>query len=320
MGSLVVGGAGYIGSHLVHLLRERGDDVWIVDDLSTGIRDRIDGAQFVGLDITAPDAERTLTHLMADHGLDTVFQFAALKSVEESVSHPLRYYDVNVHGLLTVLAASTAAGVERFVLSSSAAVYGDTGSEPVTEDDATTPLSPYGRSKLMGESIVRDVVAASGMTAASLRYFNVAGAATPQLADRGSSNLVPRVLHCIAKGDAPEINGDDYDTPDGTCVRDYIDVVDLASAHLYVSEHLPGNPGSYSTFNVGTGVGISVREVVDRAIAITGADVEPVVLPRRAGDPATVVADSSRLHRLGWTAGRGLDDMIASTWAAFRAV
>jgi len=249
-----------------------------------------------------------------------VVHLAAKKQVGESVEMPLVYYRENVHGLQTLLEAMAAAGVGRFVFSSSAAVYGMPDVDLVTEDTPCVPINPYGETKLVGEWMARAVGAAHGISTACLRYFNVAGAATAELADTGVFNIVPMVFEKLTEGAAPRIFGDDYDTPDGTCIRDYIHVADLADAHVAAARKLaePG-PVRDLTLNIGRGEGVSVRELIDLICEVTGHEgVTPKVTPRRPGDPARVVAAADRItSELGWKAHHDVRDMISSAWAGW---
>lgn len=321
MGSLIVGGAGYIGSHVIASLRAAGERTIAVDDLSAGLRPRVsDDTPLFVWDVAESGAADRLSSLIGAESVDTVYLFAALKRVDESVSDPLRYYDVNVEGLRQVLDACVRGGCSNVVFSSSAAVYGDTDRPVVDENAPLEPINPYGRSKLAGEWLVRDVAQAAGIHAAILRYFNVAGTASAALADRAGTNLIPRVLERIARGEPPRIFGRDYPTPDGTCVRDFIHVGDLAEAHVHVGSWLRSTSESTIVLNVGMGRGISVLDVVSRARELTGhSELGPEFLPRRPGDPASVVADATRLGELGWRPRYGLDDMISSTWNALTA-
>lgn len=313
---MVVGGAGYIGAHLVSLLSRTGTEVTVVDDLSTGVAGRVATSRLLIEDVTSAGATMILASAMREMDVDTIYHFAARKAVDESVSWPLSYYRSNLEGLANVLKAAVKANVERFVFSSSAAVYGETEDGPVAENSRTSPINPYGRSKLAGEWLVRDVRRAHGIKTASLRYFNVAGTSSSVLSDLGRSNLIPSVLSLIKEGTSPQIFGNDYDTPDGTCIRDYIHVEDLVEAHQSVANSLD-NPDSPTEFNVGVGRGYSVAEVVHRAIEITGSEgLEPAVFSRRAGDPSSVVADIQRIQATGWRARRSLSDMLTSSWAA----
>ncbi|MBK6016699.1 UDP-glucose 4-epimerase GalE [Streptomyces sp. MBT53] len=310
---LITGGAGYIGAHVVRAMTEAGEQVVVYDDLSTGIAARVpDGVPVVlGSTLDAELVARTL----ADQDVTGVVHLAAKKQIGESVDQPLRYYRENVEGLRVLLEAVTTAGVPSFVFSSSAAVYGMPDVELVTEETPCVPMSPYGETKLAGEWLVRATGRATGLSTASLRYFNVAGAAAPELADVGVFNLVPMVFEKLTEDLPPRIFGDDYATPDGTCVRDYIHVVDLAEAHVAAARALQASPGRALTLNIGSGEGVSVREMIDRINAITGYDRPPTVHPRRPGDPARVVASADRITtELGWKAKHDVQDMIASAW------
>ncbi|BAU33298.1 UDP-glucose 4-epimerase GalE [Microcella alkaliphila] len=321
---LVTGGSGYIGAHVCRLLRDRGDTVVVVDDFVTGIRERVAEFAQLELSLAAPGAAEAVADFAREHGAEAMIHFAGRKQVPESVAQPLMYWNDNVAGLAAVLQACGSAGVERFLFSSSAAVYGD-ASGHVTEDAPCHPVNPYGASKLAGEWLTADVARATGLRATSLRYFNVAGAGWPELVDTAVLNLVPMVMERLAAGNAPRIFGDDYATVDGTCVRDFIHVLDLAEAHLAALDALAGAPAStHQVFNVGTGTGISVRQVVEGVRARwphSALDSPPVpaavVEPRRPGDPAEVVADPSRIaETLGWRATRTLDDILDSVIAA----
>ncbi|MGC9407755.1 UDP-glucose 4-epimerase GalE [Streptomyces sp. DZ1-3] len=319
MSWLVTGGAGYIGAHVVRALVDGGERVVVFDDLSTGSADRVpDGTPLViGSVLDGALVERVIR----DHAVTGVVHIAGKKQVGESVERPLHYYRENVTGLATLLEAMTSTGVDRLVFSSSAAVYGMPDVDLVTEDTPCLPLSPYGETKLAGEWLINAAARAHGIRAASLRYFNVAGAATPELSDSGVFNLIPMVFERLEAGDAPRVFGDDYATPDGTCVRDYIHVEDIASAHLAAARRLADAPeGTALTLNVGRGEGSSVREMVDRVLKVTGRqDLAPQVTERRPGDPARIVAAADRAREeLGWTARHDLDDMIDSAWRGWR--
>lgn len=315
---LVTGGAGYIGAHVVKLLSSRGDEVVVVDDLSTGIRLRIGTVPLVQLDVSSSGAPDLIADTLLAHDVDTVVHFAARKEVGESVERPAWYYQQNVGGLANVLLAMESAGVERIIFSSSAAVYAPSET-PVTENDATGPISPYGETKLVGEWLVRAGAAARGLSAVSLRYFNVAGAGYPELGDTAALNLIPMVLEKLADGEPPLIFGDDYATPDGTCIRDYVHVQDVAEAHLAAIDGLESLGEGHRVLNVGTGRGRSVREIVDAVLAVAGVGIEPIVAERRPGDPAVVVATVDRIRsELGWSARFGLDEIVQSSWDAHR--
>jgi UDP-glucose 4-epimerase len=314
----VTGGAGYIGGHVVAALRERGDEVVVVDDLSAGRADRIGGVRLERIDLAAPDAAAALTGVLRDAHVDGVIHLAARKRVDESVARPLWYHEQNGGGTLAVIRAATAAGVGRVVFSSTAAVYASSD-EPVTEDSPTVPANPYGETKLTGEWMLRAHAATGALRGVSLRYFNVAGAASPELADARGGNVVPMVLDRIDAGEAPRVFGDDYPTRDGTCVRDYIHVSDVASAHLAALDALGEGP-DYRVYNIGTGTGTSVRELVEALLEVAGPSLEPIVEPRRAGDPAVVVADAARIRaELGWQPQYDLADIVESAWRARRA-
>jgi UDP-glucose 4-epimerase len=317
---LVTGGAGYIGGHVVSALRARGDHVVVVDDLSAGRPERVGDVPLERIDLAAAGARDELADAMRRHQVTAVIHLAARKKVEESVQRPVWYFDENLGGLVSVLHAAEATGVSGVVFSSTAAVYGP-AEEPVAEDGVTAPVNPYGETKLVGEWMLRDLAAASSVRGIALRYFNVAGAATPELGDTADSNIVPMVYSRLEAGQRPLIFGDDYDTPDGTCVRDYVHVADVADAHLSALDALADETAApYRVYNIGTGTGSSVRELVTRMIEISGSDLDPEIAPRRAGDPAVVVADAGRIRReLGWEARYGLDEMLRSAWEARRA-
>ncbi|MGW7267269.1 UDP-glucose 4-epimerase GalE [Streptomyces sp. NPDC054842] len=310
---LITGGAGYIGAHVVRAMTEAGERAVVYDDLSTGIAERVpaDVPLVVGSTLDGELLARTCT----EHRITGVVHLAAKKQVGESVEQPLRYYRENVEGLRVLLEAVTEAAVPSFVFSSSAAVYGMPDVDLVTEETPCAPMSPYGETKLAGEWLVRATGRATGLSTASLRYFNVAGAAAPELADVGVFNLVPMVFERLTQAAPPRIFGDDYPTPDGTCVRDYIHVVDLADAHVAAARVLRASPGTDLTLNIGRGEGVSVREMVDRINAITGHDAPPTVTARRPGDPPRVVASADRAAaELGWKAKYDVQDMITSAW------
>ncbi|MFF8356175.1 UDP-glucose 4-epimerase GalE [Streptomyces chartreusis] len=316
MSWLITGGAGYIGAHVVRAMTEAGERAVVYDDLSTGIADRVPDSVPLVVGSTL-DRER-VARAIAAHRITGVVHLAAKKQVGESVDLPLLYYRENVEGLRVLLEAVTAADVRSFVFSSSAAVYGMPDVDLVTEETPCAPMSPYGETKLAGEWLVRATGKATGLATASLRYFNVAGAATPELADTGVFNLVPMVFEKLTENAPPRIFGDDYPTPDGTCIRDYIHVVDLAEAHVAAARALQDSPGHDLTLNIGRGEGVSVREMIDRINAVTGYDHPPTVTPRRPGDPARVVASADRIAtELDWKAKHDVQDMIASAWAGW---
>ncbi|MCX5605812.1 UDP-glucose 4-epimerase GalE [Streptomyces phaeochromogenes] len=314
---LITGGAGYIGAHVVRAMTEAGERAVVYDDLSTGIAERVpDGVPLVvGSTL---DGER-VARALNDHTVTGVVHLAAKKQVGESVDLPLHYYRENVEGLRVLLQAVTAAAVPSFVFSSSAAVYGMPSAARegalVTEETPCVPMSPYGETKLAGEWLVRATGRAHGLSTASLRYFNVAGAAAPELADTGVFNLIPMVFEKLTEGVPPRVFGDDYPTPDGTCVRDYIHVADLAEAHVAAARRLATAPGTDLTLNIGRGEGVSVREMIDRINEVTGHTLAPTVTPRRPGDPPRVVASADRIAaELAWKAKYDVHDMITSAW------
>ncbi|WP_123527836.1 UDP-glucose 4-epimerase GalE [Streptomyces sp. 840.1] len=316
---MVTGGAGYIGAHVVRAMLAGGQRVVVYDDLSTGSAEKVpEGVPLVTGSVLDRPA---LGAAIRDHGVTGVVHIAGKKQVGESVERPLHYYRENVTGLEVLLESMVDAGVDRLVFSSSAAVYGMPDVTLVTEDTPCAPMSPYGETKLVGEWLIHAAARAHGLRCASLRYFNVAGAASPELADAGVFNLIPMVFERLEAGLGPRIFGDDYATPDGTCVRDYIHVEDIASAHLAAAHRLDdAERGTDLTLNIGRGEGSSVREMVDRILKVTDhADTVPEVTARRPGDPARVVAAADRIRaELGWSARFGLDEMIDSAWQGWR--
>jgi UDP-glucose 4-epimerase len=313
-GWLLTGGAGYIGSHVAREMAAAGMRVVVLDDLSSGVMERVsDDVPFVRADI---GDGATVRRVLREHRVEGVIHLAARKAVEESCADPLLYYRQNVAGLMSMLDAMQAEGVGRLVFSSSAAVYGTQDDAHVDESAPTAPDSPYGRTKLVGEWMVRDAVAAHGVAAVNLRYFNVVGCADPALADLAGENLFPALIARVAAGRPVSVYGSDYPTPDGTCVRDYIHVQDLAEAHV-AATRLTAGPGSTTTVNVGCGRGHSVLDVVREFGRAAGRPVPYALEPRRDGDPAAMVADASRAADvLGWTARLGLAEMVDSAWAA----
>ncbi|WP_445277084.1 UDP-glucose 4-epimerase GalE [Streptomyces sp. DSM 41033] len=311
---LITGGAGYIGAHVAKAITGAGEKVVVLDDISSGIEARLP-ADVTLVRGSASDRE-VLDRVLAEHAVTGVVHLAAKKQVGESVEKPLLYYRENVTGLGVLLEAVVAAGVRRFLFSSSAAVYGVPDVDLITEETPCAPINPYGETKLAGEWLVRATGRAHGISTACLRYFNVAGAAEPELADTGVFNVVPMFFDRLTRGETPRIFGDDYPTPDGTCVRDYIHVADLADAHLAVAAHLDRSAdGGDLTVNIGRGEGVSVRRLAELVGEVTGLPAEPVVEPRRPGDAARAVASAARMtEELGWTARRGMREMVESAW------
>ena len=321
MALLVCGGAGYIGSHMVRALLERGERVVVLDSLRTGHRQAVPAAAaFHAGDMRDP---AVLDAVFSAQPVEAVLHFAAISLVGESMRRPLDYLDNNVGGMLALLEAMRRHGVGRLVFSSSAAVYGEPDSVPVAEDAPLHPASPYGESKLMMERAAWWAERAHGIRSVVLRYFNVAGAwPDGSLGEdhRPESHLIPRLL-LSALGKLPEftIFGEDYPTDDGTCVRDYIGVMDLVEAHVRALEHLRRG-GASLTCNLGNGAGFSVRQVVEAVRRVTGLRLKVGSASRRPGDPARLVASAGRAEReLGWKAATGLDAMVAAAWAWHRA-
>lgn len=317
---LVTGGAGYIGSHTLRLLREHGYDTIAIDTLEYGRRAALGPTPLIEGDLRDT---RLLGRLFAERPIDAVIHFAAYKAVGESMQQPGRYFQNNVGGTLALLEAMQRAGVGRIVFSSTAAVYGMPDELPVRETSPLRPANPYGASKLMAEQILRWFDACHGLRSICLRYFNVVGAAPDASIGEDPArapNLVPVVLKA-ALGQLPcvEVFGTDYPTPDGTAIRDYIHVQDLADAHIRALQYLARHDRS-ATFNLGTGQGASVQQVLDLARQITGADIPVRYTDRRPGDPAAVWADNTlAMAELGWQPHHSLADMIASAWAWFQA-
>jgi len=317
MAWMVTGGAGYIGAHIVRALQAHGENVVVLDDLSTGeVRKIPDGVPLVVASVGDRDA---VASVMKEHDVTGVVHLAAKKAVGESVARPLFYYRENVDGLLSLLEAMLDVGVTKLVYSSSAATFGMPDVDRVTEDSACAPESPYGETKLVGEWIMRDAARAHGIDFVSLRYFNVAGAGAPELGDTGVFNLVPMVFRALSTGDKPEVFGDDYATRDGSCERDYIHVADLADAHVAAVRRL-AEGSAQLTYNVGRGEGVTVKEVMAAVGEATGLDVDYEVVARRPGDPDKIVAVPDRIVAdLGWRASHDLTDMVTSAWAAWQA-
>ena len=308
---LVTGGAGYIGSHMVKVLAASGAEVWVIDDLSTGHADAVRGAQLVRGDIA--DIPNT-ANLLKKRRIEAVVHFAGASLVAESVANPAKYQARNVDASLALLEAMRHAGVTRIVFSSSAAVYGDPQRVPIDETHPTQPVNPYGASKLAVERKLTECGAAYGLRAVSLRYFNAAGA-DDGLGERHDpeTHLIPRILKAALQKTAISIYGTDYPTRDGTCVRDYVHVADLCTAHLLALERLEQG---HECFNLGNGEGFTVMEVVEAARRATGRRIEIQLSARRAGDPAALVADATKARRvLGWQPRRStLERIVADAW------
>ena len=315
---LVTGGAGYIGAHVVRAFEAHGMGSVVVDDLSSGHREFVpDTVPFVAG--TVLDTA-LLTRVLGEHEVEGVIHVAGFKYAGVSVERPLHTYDQNVAGTVSVLEAMQEAGVERIVFSSSAATYGTPDVQLVTEETETHPESPYGETKLIGEWLLRDQAKATGLTHTSLRYFNVVGSGTDEVYDSSPHNLFPLVIEALLAGRTPRINGDDYPTPDGTCVRDYVHVSDIAESHVQAARAMLDGRTLEPVYNLGSGDGLSVRQIMDAMARVTGVDFEPEIHERRPGDPARIVASGELAGRdLGWEMRHTLDEMVSSAWSARRA-
>jgi UDP-glucose 4-epimerase len=308
---LVVGGAGYIGAHVAQSLMDSGYSVRIFDDFSNGLRRRVDG-KFS--DVIVGDVLDREALLGALDGIDSVINLAAKKSVEESVANPLKYYENNVGGNLNLLAAMSVRNVKKLVFSSTAAVYAPNDKSSIEETDPVNPLSPYGATKLISEELIKNVGNAEGISSISLRYFNVAGSSRIEFGDNSKDNLVPKVFAAIKRGEEPEIYGDDYPTKDGTCIRDYIHVGDLADSHIAALKKVE-NSMVHEVYNVGSGTGYSVQEMMNQISQTMNKKLNPIHAPRRAGDIPQLIASISKIEReLGWRPQRSLKEMIDSAW------
>lgn len=320
---LVTGGAGYIGSHVVRALAEQDIATVVVDDLSSGHR------SFVAPEVPFYEGSVTdgalLRRIFDQHSVAGVVHLAAFKYAGVSVSRPLHTYTQNVTGMIVLLDAMASHNVSRCVFSSSAAVYGTPETGLVTEATPTRPESPYGQSKLIGEWLLADQARATAdddqpLRHTSLRYFNVVGSGYPDLRDTSPHNLFPLIFDDLAEGRVPHINGVDYPTPDGTCVRDYVHVSDLAVSHVAAAQALLADGELEPVYNLGSGTGLSVREIMDAVARVTGIEFTPEVRARRPGDPAQIVATGELAARdLNWKMRHTVDEMVASAWAARQA-
>jgi UDP-glucose 4-epimerase len=314
---MVVGGAGYIGSHMVKALKQAGKDVLVVDNFSTGFRSAVAGCEVAEVDIADKTA---LAGVFAAHDINTVMHFASYIQVGESVRKPGMYYANNFSATLTLLDCMVEAGVKQFIFSSTAAVYGEPEYMPLDEAHPRKPINPYGHSKLMVEQALADFDAAHGLKSVCLRYFNAAGADPDgELGERHDpeTHLIPLILQAASgRREVITVFGRDYDTPDGTCIRDYIHINDLASAHAQAIDYL-AQGGASAAFNLGNGNGFSVQEVIEAARKVTGREIKVVDAERRPGDPPRLVADATLARKtLGWQPQfANLDTIIAHAWA-----
>ena len=317
MAILITGGAGYIGSHTARALHEQGEEIVVFDSLQTGHRQAVPaGVPFYQGDLREAGA---LEPVFENHSISAVVHFAAFSLVGESVTEPLKYYNNNVHGTECLLTALRDHGVKAIVFSSTAATYGEPENIPILETDRTLPTNPYGETKLAIEKMLRWCDRAYGIKSVALRYFNAAGAhKSGEIGEdhRPETHLIPNVLRAALTGKPVKLFGTDYPTKDGTCVRDYIHVTDLAQAHILALRHLLGG-GDSTVYNLGSGTGFSVREIVDAAEAVTGKTIAREYCSRRAGDPATLIASSEKIRReLGWKPQ--FDDIHAIIETAWR--
>lgn len=314
---LVTGGAGYIGSHVAAALQSAGMPVVVLDNLSTGrIQFVPPDVEFVRADILDRDA---VVSALEAHGVTGVIHVAGFKYASVSVERPLHTYQQNVTGTTILLEAMASVGVKSMVFSSSASVYGTPRVDLVVESTPTAPESPYGESKLIGEWLLADLGRAKSLKNTSLRYFNVVGSGLPYVWDVSAHNLFPLVFEALLAGDAPKIYGSDYPTPDGTCVRDYVHVSDIADAHVAAARRLESGTTIEPVYNLGSGSGSSVGEIMSTIAAVTGIAFTPEVAARRPGDPARIVGSGDLARRdLGWTMSHSLAEMVGSAWEARR--
>ena len=312
---LVTGGAGYIGAHVVRAFVERGMDTVVVDDLSSGHRSFVhDDVPFVQGSILDTDL---LVDTLREHHVVGVVHLAGYKYAGVSVQRPLHTYDQNVTGTVSLLRAMQDTEVDKIVFSSSAATYGTPDVDLVTEHTATQPESPYGESKLIGEWLLRDQEVATGLKHTSLRYFNVVGSGADDIYDTSPHNLFPLVFEALLDGRTPRVNGTDYPTPDGTCVRDYVHVADLAVSHVAAARRLAAGEPIEPVYNLGSGEGVSVGAIMRTVAEVTGIAFQPEEAPRRPGDPARIVASGELAARdLDWRMRHTLTDMVRSAWEA----
>ena len=317
---LITGGAGYIGAHVVESTLASGRDAVVLDDLSTGISSRLH-VDIPLAEISLQDSE-TVHQVFETNNISGILHLAAKKQVGESVERPDYYWQENVVGLQNLLDAMKAHSVKNFVFSSSASVYGQPAVPAdalITEEAPCAPINPYGATKLQGEILSRAMAESDGLRVASLRYFNVAGAGRPELGDQYIFNLVPIVFDALERGQQPKVFGDDYLTPDGSCIRDYVHVQDLADAHIAAMDFVEKSDAGFTAINIGTGTGASVFEVLSMIQEVTGISIDPIIGQRREGDPAALVAGVSFAKEvLGWQSSRDLRDIVTSAWDAWQ--
>ena len=317
---LITGGAGYIGAHVVERTLASGREVVVLDDLSSGIAARLSSKAH--LVQTSLQDKAGISRIFEDADITGVVHLAAKKRVGESVERPDYYWQENVVGLQNLMEAVKRHGVRNFVFSSSAAVYGQPNvplGTLITEQTPCLPINPYGETKLEGEALSREMAESEGTKVAALRYFNAAGAGRPDLGDQYIFNLVPIVFDALDRDDQPNVFGNDYQTPDGSCIRDYVHVQDLAEAHIAAMNFVEKSAPGFTAMNIGTGSGTSVYQVLEMIQDVTGFAIEPIVGPRREGDPPALVADVSLAKEmLGWQSSRDLREIISSAWDAWK--
>jgi UDP-glucose 4-epimerase len=317
---LITGGAGYIGAHVAESTLASGRNVVIIDDLSTGISDRI--SQDIPIFHISLQDHDAVNQVFEERQIAGVLHLAAKKRVGESVERPDYYWQENVGGIQNLLSAIQKHEVKNLVYSSSAAVYGQPDvpfGALITEDIECKPINPYGATKLEGEVLCRALAKSDGLKIAALRYFNVAGAGRPELGDQYIFNLVPIVFDALDRGEQPMVFGDDYNTPDGSCIRDYVHVQDLAEAHVAAMDFVENSESGFTAINIGTGKGASVFEVLNMMQEVTGREISPIHADRRAGDPPALVADVSKAKEiLNWSSSRDLKDIVSSAWEAWQ--
>jgi UDP-glucose 4-epimerase len=317
---LITGGAGYIGAHVVGSTLASGRKVVVLDDLSSGIAARLSNkAQLIQ---TSLQDVSGINRIFEDAEITGVVHLAAKKRVGESVERPDYYWQENVVGLQNLIEAIKHHGVQNFVFSSSAAVYGQPDVSPgtlITEQTPCSPINPYGATKLEGEVLSRAMAESDGVKVVALRYFNAAGAGRPELGDQFIFNLVPIVFDALDRGNQPNVFGNDYPTSDGSCIRDYVHVQDLADAHIAAMKFVEESDPGFTAINIGTGSGTSVYEVLEMIQDVTGISIEPIVGQRREGDPPALVADVSLAKEiLGWQSSRDLREIVSSAWDAWK--